>query len=62
MNQKTTLLVLALTLAITAALAITPIVNEMAYAKVGISVGPYDTVKQQQQQQVCSGISNCPSS
>jgi hypothetical protein len=32
MNQKTTFLVLGLTLAIVAALAVAPIVNEMAYA------------------------------
>ena len=32
MNQKTTLLVLGLTLAVTTALAVAPIVNEIAYA------------------------------
>jgi|SRR5690348_2827883 hypothetical protein len=35
MNQKTTLLVLGLTLAIVAALAVAPIVNELAYAGAG---------------------------
>jgi len=35
MNQKTTLLVLALTLTITAALAVAPILSEMAYAANG---------------------------
>ena len=32
MNQKTTLLVLGLTLAVTTALAVAPIVNEIAFA------------------------------
>jgi uncharacterized membrane protein len=35
MNQKTTLLVLGLTLAIVATLAVAPIVNELAYAGAG---------------------------
>jgi len=44
MNQKTTLLVLGLTLAVTSALAVAPIINEIAFAIQPIASGGHATI------------------
>ena len=62
MNQKTTLLVLGLTLAVTSALAVAPIINEIAYAlnnEIGVFIKGTQPIRPDQQSGSGGGGSSC---